>query len=193
MSQKCCAEDSVRAAYDFRILRCGILAAVLALVVAACGATAGEPDNEANAAREAGASAPAAVERCTERLLRNADVEELAQAEQEAVRRYAETTYCSRFAERGWVYDDGTLSIEAHKWLEEGGEEECWRATEPGEPASTVPCEELDAGGPKLIRDCALLRHVPKSEVRDYLDQLRSRYGSVECEDGTPLAQLGSP
>jgi hypothetical protein len=63
---------------------------------------------------------------------------------------------------------------------------------EPSKPAETVPCE-LDAGGPKMIGDCALLEHVRRSEVRAYLDQLQRRHGSVECEDGTPLAHLGAP
>jgi hypothetical protein len=175
-----------------------IVAAVLAITLTGCGATAGDGGNEPSTIGEAAASTSVPVERCTERLLRNADLGELTEAEKEQARRYVRLTYCSRFADQGWVYDDGTLSIEAHKWLERGGEEECAHAEatpegEPSKPARTVPCEELDAGGPKMIGDCALLEHVRRSEVRAYLDQLQRRHGSVECEDGTPLAHLGAP
>jgi hypothetical protein len=75
-------------------------------------------------------------------------LERVPEAERQKARHYVEVTYCSRFAERGWVYDDGALSIEAHKWLEEDGEEECQFAVEPGEPARTVPCERLTTRGP---------------------------------------------
>lgn len=116
----------------------------------------------------------------------------------EAARRYVETTYCARFARRGWVYGDGSLSIDAHTWLEQGGREVCAEAEEasegePTKPARTIPCDELGAEGPGMIADCALLQHVRESEVREYLDQLRRRHGSVECEDGTPLDGLGAP
>jgi hypothetical protein len=174
-------------------VRSSIVAAVFALAVAGCIGTAGDARDEARATSDAPASALSPVERCTERLLRTAEADELSEAEKEGVRRYIERTYCAPFAERGWVYDDGTLSIEAHKWLEEGGEEECVSATEPGQPAKTVPCEQLDERGSKMIGDCVLLLHVRRSEVRDYLEQLRRRHGDVECEDGTPLAELGAP
>lgn len=175
-------------------MRTCIVAAALALALAGCGSSADEAGDDG----EAPASAGVAVERCTERLLSDAELVELTAEEQEAVRSYTESTYCARFADRGWVYDDGALSIDAYTSLAEGGEEECAEAeTErtPGEgPAGsgqTVPCDEVDAGEDETI-DCALLRHVRRSEVRAYLDELEERGRSVECDDGTPLADLGA-
>jgi len=131
-------------------------------------------------------------------LLGNAQLEELTADEQEAVRRYTESTYCARFAERGWVYDDGALSIDAYTSLAEGGEEECGEAEsesapgeEPAAPGRTVPCDEVGAGEDETI-DCALLRHVRKSEVRAYLDELQRSGRAVACDDGTALADLGA-
>ena len=182
-----------------------VVVAMFALALTGCGATAGDNPDKASATTEAPASASSAVERCTERLLQGADIEELSESEKEAVRHYTEQTYCARFAERGWVHDDGTLSIEAHTWLEEGGEEECAEAEavpegEPAKPARTVPCEQVADEGDTIIGDCALLRHVRRSEVRRYLEELsRERGGEktglvrVECEDGTPLEELGAP
>src|SRR5687767_1247159 len=46
------------------------------------------------------------VDRCVERLLANAEG-----GETDAARDYARRTYCGQFASRGWVYDDGALSI----------------------------------------------------------------------------------
>ena len=176
-------------------MRTCIVAAAFVLAFAACGSNADEAGDDG----EAPVSAGAAVERCTERLLSDAELEELTAEEQEAVRSYAESTYCARFAERGWVYDDGALSIDAHTWLAEGGEEECGEAVaesapgeEPPGPGRTVPCDEVDPGEDETI-DCALLRHVRRSEVRAYLDELEERGRSVECDDGTPPADLGAP
>jgi hypothetical protein len=42
----------------------------------------------------------------------------------------------------------------------------------------------------KRILDCALLHHVRRSEVRDYVERLQ-REGAVECDDGAPLDDLG--
>ena len=173
-------------------MRTCMVAAALALALAGCGSTADESGDDG----EPPVSAGAAVERCTERLLSNAELEELTADEQEAFRSYTESTYCARFAERGWVYDDGALSIDAHTWLAEGGEEECAEAEaesegEPGGSAQSVPCDEVDAGEDGTI-DCALLRHVRRSEVRAYLDELQRSGQAVECDDGTPLADLGA-
>ena len=114
------------------------------------------------------------VERCTERLLGGAKGE----ATEEA-RAYVRRTYCGPFESRGWVYDDGALSIDAQKWLVEGGSEVCG-----SEHSETVPCEE------SRIIDCAILQHVRRREVRDYVAQLRR---DVECDDRTPVEQLGVP
>ena len=173
---------------------CIVAAALaLALALAGCGSSADGAGDDG----EPPVSAGAAVERCTERLLSDAELEELTAEEQETVRSYTESTYCARFAARGWVYDDGALSIDAYTWLAEGGEEECAEAEgtpgeEPAGSERTVPCDEVDAGEDETI-DCALLRHVRRSEVRAYLDELGERGRSVECDDGTPPADLGAP
>ena len=106
-------------------------------------------------------------------------------------RRYVEVTYCAPFAERGWVYEDGTLSIAAHSWLVEGSSEECASAGV-ATSAQTVPCEQLDSTGGTQVIHCAILHRVRRSEVRDYVEQLE-RTHEVECDDGTPLEQLGAP
>ena len=109
-----------------------------------------------------------------------------------------EESYCSRFAERGWVYDGGTLSIEAFKWIHQGSEEECAEEEavpegEPPKPARAVPCEELGvAAGRRSSR--IVRRSSMFDEARfEYIEELRRRHGDVECEDGTPLAELGAP
>lgn len=104
-------------------------------------------------------------------------------ASDETLRRYARDTYCSRFEQNGWVYEDGALSIDAQVWLDEGAS--CATAGE-GEPAQTVPCAEETDG--RL--DCALLHHVREDEVREYVEGLQLR-GRVECDDGTPVDGLG--
>lgn len=106
-------------------------------------------------------------------------------------RRYIRDTYCERFESHGWVYDDGALSIAAHRWLEASGseEEECGTVREDGQ-SETVPCEELEPPEEPKFIDCAILRDVRRSEVRDYLAQLRP---DVECDDGTSIEQVGVP
>jgi hypothetical protein len=126
------------------------------------------------------------VQTCNDRFVERARAEGY-DADEEQLRRYVETTYCSRFAEQGWVYEDGTLSIAAYEWGQEGGE--CSMA-EAGEPARSVPCDDL---GEDPIIDCALLHHVRRSEVRDYVEELRREERNVECDDGTPLDELGAP
>lgn len=171
-------------------MRSRIAAAVVALTVAGCGGTSDGSGGKPRATAERTAAPRSLVEKCTERVL-----ERIPQAERQAARHYVEATYCSRFAERGWVYDDGALSIEAHKWLEAGGKEECIEPVaegEPAKPARTVPCEKFDEQG-KVIRDCALLHYVRRNEVEHYIAELRRRHGDVECEDGTPLSGLGAP
>jgi hypothetical protein len=112
------------------------------------------------------------TERCIDRLLANADATTEARA-------YVRRTYCERFASRGWVYEDGALSIDAQRWLVEGGMEECG-----SEGVGTLPCEESS------VIDCAMLHHVRKSEAQEYLAKLGRE---VECDDETPVEQLGVP
>ncbi len=133
--------------------------AALLAAVAGCGSNAGEESR---------------VDRCIERLLSNAEGDAT-----DAARDYVRRTYCGPFASRGWVYDDGALRIDAQKWLDEGAMEECG-----SEHVGTVPCVEVS----RTI-DCALLRHVRRGEVREYLAQRPD----AECDDGTPVEQLGVP
>jgi hypothetical protein len=103
-------------------------------------------------------------------------------------RRYVRDTYCARFDESGWVYADGALSIEAQKWLDAGAT--CAAGNE-GDPVTTVPCTTTEAAGTQVL-DCALLHIVRRSEVRDYIDRLKTS-SPVECDDGTALDDLGIP
>jgi hypothetical protein len=126
------------------------------------------------------------VERCVDRLMQHARTEDL--PNKELARRYVRRTYCGRFEREGWVYEDGALSIGAQTWLEHAGR--CASATA-GEPAKTVPYQPDRRGGVRII-ECALLRVIRRSEVRDYIEQLRTK-GPVECDDGTAISELGVP
>jgi hypothetical protein len=126
------------------------------------------------------------VERCVDRLMQHARTQDL--PNKEVARRYVRRTYCARFEGKGWVYEDGALSIAAQSWLEHAGS--CATAS-PGEPAKTVPCEPERRGRARII-ECALLRVTRRSEVRDYIEQLRTK-GPVECDDGTAITELGVP
>lgn len=126
------------------------------------------------------------VDRCVDRLLEGTTTQ--GAAEKEAARRYARSTYCVRFEQNGWIYTDGALSIAAQTWLENGGK--CATASE-GKPATTVSCA-AERGRGILVLDCALLHVVRRSEVRDYIERLRTS-GPVKCDDGTVLGELGVP
>ena len=163
-------------------MRACLAGAVVIVAITGC-------DSSAN---EAGVVGEVRVERCTERFLGRVDLAEASEAEREANRRYVERTYCARFEREGWVHGDGALSIDAHEWLESGYA--CAAAVgEPGGEARTVPCKQLHEGpGPRVL-DCALLHHVRRSEVQAYVAGLERRSRPVECDDGTPLAELGVP
>ena len=102
----------------------------------------------------------------------------------EAARDYVRRTYCNPFASRGWVHEDGALSIDAQKWLDDGGLEECGTAGE-DDQSVTIPCVDESP-----VIDCAVLRHVRRAEVREYIAQGGR---DVECDDGTAVEQLGVP
>jgi hypothetical protein len=102
-------------------------------------------------------------------------------------RRHVRDTYCARFDENGWVYADGALSIEAQKWLDAGA---TCAVGDAGDSVATVPCTTTEAG--TQILDCALLHIVRRSEVRDYIDRLKTS-SPVECDDGTALDDFGIP
>jgi hypothetical protein len=147
------------------------IATAVVLVVAGC--SSGNNDR----------SETSRVGSCTDRLLERAS----ANGSPDQVRRYVETAYCAPFAKRGWVYENGTLSLDAYKYVQNGG-----RCAEggSGEPSRTVPCEEVDPSGP-LILDCAILHLVPRAEVKPYVAKLR-RQREVRCDDGTPLSGVGA-
>lgn len=144
-----------------RAFRC--LAVATTLLATGCGASSNQSPAEAR------------VERCTERFL------ERAKSDTAEVRRYVETTYCARFEQRGWIHDDGTLSLDAYTKI---GTEECARVDANGE-AQAVPCEEGEA----QVLDCALLHLVRRAKVRAYVARLSAK---AHCDDGTPLDDLGT-
>jgi hypothetical protein len=160
---------------------------LLAAALTACGSSSEGANDLAASDERSSAGGRGRIERCIDRLLQNATPQEM---NDEAARRYARKTYCARFERNGWIYDDGALTIAAHTSLEQGGTCAALRLRE-GELARTVPCEEVRPPGPRVL-DCALLHHVRRSEVRDYIARLR-REGAVECDDGTPLDNLGVP
>ena len=107
------------------------------------------------------------------------------------MRRYAKNTYCAPFEQKGWVYDDGALSIAAQTWLDNGEECETEVAVTGAEesdrgPTQTIPCLQTNS------IDCAFLHHVRQTEVMAYIAE-RQRDGDVHCDDGTPLEELGVP
>jgi hypothetical protein len=102
------------------------------------------------------------------------------------VREYLRHTYCEPFAKKGWVHADGTISIRAHEWLLGAGACEMVK----GEPPTTTACDPRASNEAPLL-ECALLHFVRRSEVRPYLEDLQRRRGKVECDDGTPLDELG--
>lgn len=107
------------------------------------------------------------------------------------MRRYAEDAYCAPFERKGWVYEDGALSIAAQRWLDNAGADEC-AAGRAGEPPKTLPCERLDRPSTPRTIDCALLHRVRRTEAVAHLAELQ-RGGAVRCDDGTPLGELGVP
>ena len=150
-----------------------------ALVVAGCGSSGDSGGNPASSG-EATTAANPRVEKCVELFFARATSDEI------EVRRYIEGTYCSRFERKGWVYEDGTLSIAAYLFLAGGGSEKCASA----EAADTVPCGEPPGEGP-VVLDCAVLHVVRREEVQRYVRELE-RHREVSCDDGTPLERLGA-
>jgi hypothetical protein len=155
---------------------------VFSAVLAGCG-TGGSEQRDGAASTERNSTVAAAhVNKCVELL---AGRPGSAENEQDA-RVYIKDTYCVPFERNGWIYDDGALRIAAQEWLDKGSEEECVTG-ESGESTRTVPCDTATE-----IIDCALLHHVRRAEVIAYMAELQQD-GSVQCDDGTPLAELGVP
>jgi len=152
---------------------------ILGATLSACGSGSSGRSNVKPSSAPVAASR---IERCVDRLLRHTTTQNA--AGEHAARRYARKTYCARFEENGWIYEDGAVSIAAQTWLDQGAM--CARDSE-GQPAKTVPCE-VD----RTALDCALLRIVRRSEVREYIHRLDTN-GAVKCDDGTALNKLGVP
>jgi hypothetical protein len=168
-------------------IRACFLIALFATSLAGCGGDEGR--GEAAAGDAGSATIATAVERCTDRIVSGAESANSGGGlGEDELRAYVERTYCAPFARRGWVYEDGTLSLDAY---EEGYSEDCAEASA-GEQPRTVPCEELESDGGLEIIDCALLRYVRRAEVQAYLEGLRQSR-EVECDDGTRLEDLGAP
>jgi hypothetical protein len=128
-----------------------------------------------------GSSSATPAGRCVDRLMSGAR-HPVDRAHRSAAERYARRTYCEPFADNGWVYADGTLSIEAQEWLVHG--RRC--ATSQNGRAQMVPCEQVDAQSTTI--DCAMLHFVRRSEVQTYLRHV----GGTQCDDGTPFDELGA-
>ena len=126
------------------------------------------------------------VERCVDRLVAGSKPRS---AGKELVRRYVRDTYCSRFGQEGWIYEDGALKLAAQHWLVSGGT--CAEGIA-GQPAKVVPCKLERSSNGVLMIDCGMLRFVRRSEVRNYLRRLQAG-GPVACEEDIPLAKLGVP
>jgi hypothetical protein len=156
-----------------------LVVVIVGATLSACGSGSSARSNLAPSNAPIGASR---IERCVDRLLRQTTT--LDAAGEEAARRYARKTYCARFEENGWIYEDGAVSIAAQTWLDQGAT--CARSSD-GQPAKTVRC-----GVDRTAIDCALLRIVRRSEVREYIHRLETN-GAVSCDDGTALDNLGVP
>jgi hypothetical protein len=162
-------------------VRLSLAVLILGMILSACGS--GRSDETPSS----GPVAAIRIERCIDRLLRDTTTQNA--ADEEETRRYVRTTYCARFEDNGWVYEDGAVSIAAQTWLDQGAT--CARGSE-GEPTTTVPCEvERTTGGVQTL-DCGLLHIVRRSEVRQYIGGLEVS-GAVKCDDGTALDKLGVP
>lgn len=167
-------------------MRASVAIVLVVTVVAGCGTSGGvERDGAASAGANA-SSAAVRINKCVDRLLTTSTS---GGASEQQVRRYIRATYCSLFEEKGWVYGDGALSIAAQKWLDRGGS--CAMGSKGG-PTRTVPCEQSNPGAGTRIIDCGLLHHVRRSEVIAYVAMLRPD-GEVQCDDGTPVDELGVP
>jgi len=154
-----------------------------ALVVGGCGSS-GDSDGSPASSGEAATAAGSRVEQCVERFVARATSDALNESE---VRRYIEGTYCSPFERKGWVYEDGTLSIAAYLLLGLGGSEACAsaEADRDTDPCGDPPDDEL------VVLDCAVLHVVRREEVQQYVRDLE-RNREVSCDDGTPLERLGA-
>jgi hypothetical protein len=159
---------------------------IFAGALSACGSGSGERRDEAPSPVRRSPAATSKIERCVDRLLQAATTRD---ASKEEARHYLRNTYCARFEREGWIYEDGALSIATQRWLEEGAT--CAIGGE-GEPTRTVPCEEERRRAGDRTLDCALLHVVRRSEVKDYIERMRST-GAVECDDGSALDELGVP
>ena len=155
------------------------------LVAAGCGSSGGEPAPQASGTDDPSRRAQARIERCTDRFVRRIKLEDFPELTPAQARRYVKTTYCAMFEKHGLVYDDGTLSIEVYT----DSRSAVCASSRAGEPARTVPCEDVIGDYPVL--DCAVLHHVRRSEVQKYLAELRETR-EVRCDDGTPLDELGA-
>jgi hypothetical protein len=148
----------------------------IAVLLALAGCSFGE-----RKAAQADSPVASRVERCTQHMLDRVG----GGAE---VRSYVERTYCGPFARKGWVYADGTMSINAHLYLLNGNACSEMVGTPDGQ-MTTVPCDPRAAMLDPL--ECAVLHYVRRDEVRAYIRKLE-RSQSVSCDDGTPLDKLGT-
>jgi hypothetical protein len=165
-------------------VRLSLVVLILVATASACGSGKSEQRGEMPTGASPSPAAASRINRCVDRLMQHATTQSA------VARRYVRGTYCARFEKKGWVYEDGALSIAAQTWLENGYT--CTTATGgSGELTTTVPCEPERSGGVRIL-ECALLHVVRKSEVSAYIDHLQT-HEPVKCDDGTPLDELGVP
>jgi hypothetical protein len=152
-------------------------AIAIAVLLAVTGCSSGQKK-----AAQSDATTTARIERCTQRFLDRVKGYDRAQ-----LRSYIETAYCGKFARKGWVYADGTLSIKAHLELVNGYACSAGEST-PGGGTRTIPCDPRAQALEPL--ECGILHNVRRAEVRAYIRKLK-RTQKVRCDDGTPLDKLG--
>lgn len=176
--------EGLRAASHPAVRVC-VTIGLLAALFAGCGASGGAQRGATTPTDRERTSAASRIDKCVERLLSGSTTNGAGQQE---VRRYARDTYCAPFERNGWVYEDGALGIAAQKWLDGGRACESATGSATG-PTRTVPCAQASRDA---AIDCALLRHVRRTEATAYVAELQ-RDGNVRCDDGTPLGELGVP
>ena len=153
-------------------------AAAAVFILVSCGSQSSRRESIAKAAAS-----------CTDRLVRTMKPYPAPAAE---TRRYVAVMYCQPFARKGWVYGDGSLSIEAQLWAVHGYRETCATLL-PNGSEQTIPCDKLPGGGEDQLIDCGILRFVRRSEVQPYVAKLQRRHPGIRCEQGTPFKELGVP
>jgi hypothetical protein len=127
------------------------------------------------------------IAKCTERMVSRIDFARNPTLTKSAARQYVRRTYCEPFAQRGWVYPDGTFKLAAYT---RSTSSSCSMG-EAGQPSHRVPCKSLENQGSTAILDCGFLRFVRKSDAQRYIASL-THPSIVKCDNGMRLADVGA-